>query len=70
MAKPEWWLAPGMVSLALFAWLLRLVPSEAAGRTFAAYGASTSSPRDIGGALFGRGGHSNHTGRPAWLSEP
>nr|WP_210273349.1 YnfA family protein [Rhizobium leguminosarum] len=38
LGKPIWWLAPGMVSLALFAWLLTLVPSEAAGRTFAAYG--------------------------------
>jgi len=38
MAKPVWWLAPGIVSLALFAWLLTFVPSEAAGRTFAAYG--------------------------------
>jgi small multidrug resistance family-3 protein len=38
MARPVWWLAPGMVSLALFAWLLTLVPSDAAGRTFAAYG--------------------------------
>jgi small multidrug resistance family-3 protein len=27
-----------MVSLVLFAWLLTLVPSEVAGRTFAAYG--------------------------------
>jgi drug/metabolite transporter superfamily protein YnfA len=36
--KAVWWLAPGMVSLALFAWLLTLVPSETAGRTFAAYG--------------------------------
>ncbi|AJD40662.1 hypothetical protein RGR602_CH01305 [Rhizobium gallicum bv. gallicum R602sp] len=38
LGKPIGWLAPGMVSLALFAWLLTLVPSEAAGRTFAAYG--------------------------------
>nr|WP_205933739.1 YnfA family protein [Rhizobium leguminosarum] len=38
LEKPVWWLAPGMVSLALFAWLLTLVPSEVAGRTFAAYG--------------------------------
>ena len=38
LGKPISWLAPGMVSLALFAWLLTLVPSEAAGRTFAAYG--------------------------------
>ena len=36
--KPIWWLAPGMVSLALFAWLLTLVDSAAAGRAYAAYG--------------------------------
>jgi small multidrug resistance family-3 protein len=33
-----WWLVPGALSLALFAGLLALVESEAAGRTFAAYG--------------------------------
>jgi small multidrug resistance family-3 protein len=38
LSKQVWWLAPGMVSLVLFAWLLALVPSDAAGRTFAAYG--------------------------------
>lgn len=32
------WLVPGLVSLAAFAWLLTLVPSEAAGRAYAAYG--------------------------------
>ena len=32
------WLAPGMVSLALFAWLLTFIPGEAAGRAYAAYG--------------------------------
>ena len=32
------WLAPGVASLALFAWLLTKVDSAAAGRTFAAYG--------------------------------
>lgn len=36
--KPAWWLVPGMASLAAFAWLLTLVPSEAAGRAYAAYG--------------------------------
>jgi small multidrug resistance family-3 protein len=36
--RPIWWLAPGMASLALFAWLLTLVDSEAAGRAYAAYG--------------------------------
>lgn len=33
-----WWLAPGLVSLALFAWLLTLVDAAAAGRAYAAYG--------------------------------
>lgn len=32
------WLAPGVVCLIVFAWLLTLVPSDAAGRAFAAYG--------------------------------
>src|SRR3546814_4696118 len=32
------WIAPGMVSLALFAWLLTLIDSDAAGRAYAAYG--------------------------------
>ena len=36
--RSVWWVAPGLVSLALFAWLLTLVESEAAGRTYAAYG--------------------------------
>ena len=36
--KPVWWLLPGLVSLAAFAWLLTLVDSPAAGRAFAAYG--------------------------------
>lgn len=38
LGKPAWWLAPGLLSLALFAWLLTLVESEAAGRAYAAYG--------------------------------
>lgn len=33
-----WWLAPGMMALALFAYLLTLVDSAAAGRAYAAYG--------------------------------
>jgi small multidrug resistance family-3 protein len=37
-SKSVWWLAPGMVALALFAWLLTLVDSTAAGRAYAAYG--------------------------------
>ena len=36
-SKPAWWLVPGMLSLALFAWLLTLVDSAAAGRAYAAY---------------------------------
>ena len=38
LGKPVWWLLPGLVSLGLFAWLLTLVESAAAGRAFAAYG--------------------------------
>ena len=36
--RPVWWVLPGMASLALFAYLLTLVPSDAAGRAYAAYG--------------------------------
>lgn len=32
------WLLPGMLSLALFAWLLALSPAENAGRAYAIYG--------------------------------
>lgn len=32
------WLAPGLASLALFAWVLTRVPVDAAGRAYAAYG--------------------------------
>jgi len=38
LGKSPWWIAPGIASLILFAWLLTLVDSEAAGRTYAAYG--------------------------------
>ena len=38
LGKSIWWLAPGMVSLALFAYLLTLVETDAAGRAYAAYG--------------------------------
>lgn len=38
LGKPLWWLGPGLASLALFAWLLTLVDSAAAGRAYAAYG--------------------------------
>lgn len=36
--KSPVWLMPGMVSLALFAYLLTLVEADHAGRTYAAYG--------------------------------
>lgn len=36
--KSIWWIGPGMVSLALFAYLLTLADSAAAGRAYAAYG--------------------------------
>lgn len=32
------WLLPGLVSLAAFAWLLTVAPSDFAGRAYAAYG--------------------------------
>ena len=38
MGKSPIWLAPGIASLILFAWLLTRVDSEAAGRAYAAYG--------------------------------
>ena len=36
--RSAWWLVPGMIALALFAYLLTLVESSAAGRAYAAYG--------------------------------
>jgi small multidrug resistance family-3 protein len=36
--KSPWWLVPGVVALALFAYLLTLVEVEHAGRAYAAYG--------------------------------
>ncbi|MDG2522655.1 YnfA family protein [Caulobacter segnis] len=36
--KSALWVLPGLASLALFAWLLTLVESSAAGRAYAAYG--------------------------------
>lgn len=36
--RSAWWLVPGMMSLAVFAYLLTLVPSDVAGRAYAAYG--------------------------------
>jgi small multidrug resistance family-3 protein len=36
--RPAWWLIPGALSLALFAWLLTLHPQVGAGRVYAAYG--------------------------------
>ncbi|MDI7861119.1 YnfA family protein [Rhizobiaceae bacterium n13] len=38
LGKSALWLVPGMMSLAIFAWALTLVPSDAAGRVYAAYG--------------------------------
>ena len=38
LGASAWWLVPGGVSLGLFAWLLALSESAAAGRAFAAYG--------------------------------
>ena len=38
LGKSAWWLVPGMLSLATFAYLLTLIDSAAAGRAYAAYG--------------------------------
>ncbi|WFP75222.1 YnfA family protein [Mesorhizobium sp. WSM4906] len=38
LEKSPLWLAPGLVSLALFGFLLALVDTNAAGRAYAAYG--------------------------------
>lgn len=36
--RPLWLILPGIGALAVFAYLLTLIPSEHAGRTYAAYG--------------------------------
>ena len=36
--RSPYWLIPGIAALLLFAWLLTLVPTTAAGRAYAAYG--------------------------------
>ena len=38
MEKSAVWMLPGLVSLAAVAWLLSLVPTDTAGRAYAAYG--------------------------------
>jgi small multidrug resistance family-3 protein len=38
LGKPVWWLLPGILSLIVFAYLLTLVETGAAGRAYAAYG--------------------------------
>ncbi|MCO6440867.1 MAG: YnfA family protein [Nitrococcus mobilis] len=38
LEKSPWWLLPGMLSLAVFAFLLTLVDVDFAGRAYAAYG--------------------------------
>lgn len=38
LGKSAWWLAPGVLSLIAFAYLLTLIDTPAAGRAYAAYG--------------------------------
>lgn len=38
LERSIWLVVPGVAALALFAWLLTLVPTDYAGRAFAAYG--------------------------------
>lgn len=38
LGKSIWWVAPGVLALVIFAWLLTLAPTDAAGRAYAVYG--------------------------------
>jgi small multidrug resistance family-3 protein len=38
LGKSVWWLVPGIASLVIFAVMLTLIDSAAAGRAYAAYG--------------------------------
>ena len=38
LGRSAWWIVPGMLALAMFAFLLTRVEGDAAGRAFAAYG--------------------------------
>jgi small multidrug resistance family-3 protein len=38
LGQPAWWLVPGALALAAFAWLLTLHPHDNAGQVYAAYG--------------------------------
>jgi small multidrug resistance family-3 protein len=38
LGKSAWWLVPGALGLAAFAWLLTMHPFQNAGRVYAAYG--------------------------------
>lgn len=38
LGASAWWLLPGALALALFAWLLTQIEVDAAGRAYAAYG--------------------------------
>ena len=38
LGRSAWWAAPGLLSLAAFAWLLTRADAEFAGRAYAAYG--------------------------------
>ena len=38
LGRSAWWVAPGLLALAAFAWLLAQVDAPAAGRAYAAYG--------------------------------
>jgi len=71
--RSAWLLVPAAASLALFAWLLTLHPT-AAGRVYAAYGASTSAPPSYGCGPWTAYGPRRGTWRarpwrwPAWAS--
>lgn len=59
--KSAWWIAPGTVSLLLFAWFLTQVDTAAAGRAYAAYGGVILHRTNWNPVLLRRGKWSNES---------
>jgi hypothetical protein len=60
------WLVPGLLSLAVFAWLLTFAPSDFAGRAYAAYGGVYVAALDCREATPGCLGHDRCHDLSAW----
>ena len=61
LGASPWWLVPGLLALAAFAWLLTLIEVDAAGRAYGPMAASTS-PQPWSGCW------SRHAARPLGLT--